>query len=117
FEGPTGYYENYYLAHTGEDGVTARGYGRVIYKDIYPNIDLVFYTAPMSGASVPPPSAKLTPPPAGDNTLSLSPAGGGSEVRAGGGILAPGINNESSPGRGDRGVGSRPSFAEAAAGN
>jgi len=44
FEEPTGYYENYYLGHTGKEGVTAKGYGRVIYKDIYPNIDLVLYT-------------------------------------------------------------------------
>ena len=83
FEEATGYYENYYLAHTGEDGVSARGFQKVIYKDIYPNIDLVFYTARVSDASVP-------PPPAGDNLICLYPAGGGGEVRAGGGILASG---------------------------
>ncbi|MBW7913878.1 MAG: SBBP repeat-containing protein, partial [Taibaiella sp.] len=44
FEEPTGYYENYYLAHTGENGASARGFQRVIYKDIYPNIDLLLYT-------------------------------------------------------------------------
>ncbi|MCB9045839.1 MAG: T9SS type A sorting domain-containing protein [Chitinophagales bacterium] len=43
FEEPTGYYENYYTAHTGENGVMAKGYKRVIYKDIYPGIDLIYY--------------------------------------------------------------------------
>ena len=60
FEEATGYYENYYLAHTGEDGVSARGFQKVIYKDIYPNIDLVFYTARVSDASVPPPPTAHT---------------------------------------------------------
>lgn len=54
FEEPTGYYENYYLAHTGEDGVRAKGFQRVVYKDIYPNIDLVLYTppAPLKGSDI-----------------------------------------------------------------
>jgi hypothetical protein len=54
FEEPTGYYENYYLAHTGEEGVTAKGFQRVVYKDIYPNIDLVLYTppAPLKGSDI-----------------------------------------------------------------
>ncbi|MBW7913601.1 MAG: T9SS type A sorting domain-containing protein [Taibaiella sp.] len=48
FEEPTGYFENYYLAHTGENGVTAKGFQRVVYKNIYPNIDLVLYAEPNS---------------------------------------------------------------------
>lgn len=46
FEEATGYYENYYLAHTGEDGVQARGYNKVTYKNVYPGIDWVIYTSP-----------------------------------------------------------------------
>lgn len=54
FEEPTGYYESYYLAHTGAEGVTAKGFQRVVYKNIYPNIDLVFYTppAPLKGSDI-----------------------------------------------------------------
>ncbi len=93
FEEPTGYYENYYLAHTGENGVKANGYGRVIYKDIYPNIDLVLYTAPAPntvGGGVSNASPSPLPPQEGDRNNELSPAGGGGEVRAGGGTLASG---------------------------
>jgi hypothetical protein len=83
FEEPTGYYENYYLAHTGENGVRANGFQRVAYKDIYPNIDLVFYTAGVSGprpavgvnASAPPPARTSPPPPAGDMHKVSSPLG------------------------------------------
>ncbi len=46
FEAPTGYYENYYLAYTGNDGVKANGYSKMTYKNVYPNIDWVFYTSP-----------------------------------------------------------------------
>ncbi|MCB9047064.1 MAG: T9SS type A sorting domain-containing protein [Chitinophagales bacterium] len=45
FEEPTGDYENYYLPQF-PDGVTARGYNKVTYKNIYPNIDWVIYTPP-----------------------------------------------------------------------
>ena len=38
-------YFHYYLAQTGNDGVKyVRYYDKVIYKDIYPNIDIEFYT-------------------------------------------------------------------------
>lgn len=43
FEGPTGYKENYYLAHTGKEGVHTEGYKKVTYKNVYPNIDWVIY--------------------------------------------------------------------------
>ncbi len=72
FEEPTGYYEHYYTAHTGEQGVQAKGYGRIIYKDIYPNIDLVLY---VSNASAPPPARTSPPPPAGDMHKVSSPLG------------------------------------------
>ncbi len=37
------YYENYFLAQTGKEGFTAHAYGKVTYKDVYPNIDWVLY--------------------------------------------------------------------------
>lgn len=42
-EQPTGYYEHYYTGAT-PDGAMARGYRKVIYKNIYPHIDWVLYT-------------------------------------------------------------------------
>jgi hypothetical protein len=79
FEEPTGYYENYYLAHTGEDGVSAQGFQRVVYKDIYPNIDLVLYTAGVSGESEPTPTSVRTGhsdgPPERGNYNAFSPLG------------------------------------------
>ena len=43
-EEKSSYYTNYYLAHTPEEGVTnIYGYSKITYKDIYPNIDFVFY--------------------------------------------------------------------------
>ena len=68
FEEATGYYENYYLAHTGENGVIAKGYNKITYKNIYPNIDFILYTArDLSGASGPTP----TPPKRGSNIFLL----------------------------------------------
>lgn len=37
------YYENYYYPHC-KDGATAQSYRRMVYKDVYPNIDWVIYT-------------------------------------------------------------------------
>ncbi len=37
------YYENYFLAQLGGEGVTAHSWNKVIYKDVYPNIDWVLY--------------------------------------------------------------------------
>lgn len=37
------YYENYITPGTGGHAVSARGYSRIIYRDIYPNIDWVIY--------------------------------------------------------------------------
>lgn len=42
-EEPQPYYENYYYPHC-KDGATAHSYRRMVYKDIYPNIDWVIYT-------------------------------------------------------------------------
>ena len=43
-EEKSSFYTNYYLAHTPEEGVTnIYGYSKITYKDIYPNIDFVFY--------------------------------------------------------------------------
>jgi len=42
-EGKQNYYENYYTAPIGVKGVTANAYKRIVYKDIYPNIDWVLY--------------------------------------------------------------------------
>jgi hypothetical protein len=39
-EDPNEYYENYYLAHC-PDGITAHGFKKITYKNIYPKIDLV----------------------------------------------------------------------------
>lgn len=78
FEEPTGYYENYYLAHTGENGLVAKGYSKMTYKNVYPNIDWVIYTPPaplkgsdetIFGASGPTP----TPPKRG--SYNSSPSG------------------------------------------
>lgn len=44
FEEPTGYTEHYYKEHTKEVGVHVSGYSKIIYKNIYPNIDWVLYT-------------------------------------------------------------------------
>jgi gliding motility-associated-like protein len=42
------YYENYYLAYTKEKGITnVRTFKTVIYKDIYPYIDLILHTKKM----------------------------------------------------------------------
>lgn len=38
------YHERYYLAHTGENGVLAHSYSKILYRDIYPGIDWVIYT-------------------------------------------------------------------------
>ncbi len=38
-------YKNYYLAHTQKDGVRAYNYKKITYQNIYPNIDLVFYSS------------------------------------------------------------------------
>ncbi len=42
-EDKTDYYENYYLPCL-PDGITVNTYRKIIYKDIYPNIDWVLYT-------------------------------------------------------------------------
>lgn len=37
-------YNNYYFAHTPEDGITnVYSYSKLTYKNLYPNIDIVFY--------------------------------------------------------------------------
>jgi len=39
------YYENFYLAHTPEEGITnVRTYKTITYKNIYPNIDIVLHS-------------------------------------------------------------------------
>ncbi len=44
-EGRSNDYNNYYTQYTGEKGVTyVYNYQKVTYKNIYPNIDLTFYT-------------------------------------------------------------------------
>src|SRR5690606_13393668 len=45
FEEATGYVENYYMPHLKLDGVQARGYSKVTYKNVYPGIDWVVYVA------------------------------------------------------------------------
>ncbi len=37
------YYENYYLGQYGGDGFTAHAWNKIIYKDVYPDIDWVLY--------------------------------------------------------------------------
>ncbi len=37
------YYENYYLAQLGNTGFSAYSWNKVVYKDVYPNIDWVLY--------------------------------------------------------------------------
>ena len=37
------YYENYYIGKNGTDGFTAGAWSRIVYKDVYPNIDWVLY--------------------------------------------------------------------------
>ncbi len=43
-EGKQDYYENYYTIGTEENGAKVFSYDKIIYKDIYPNIDWVLYT-------------------------------------------------------------------------
>jgi uncharacterized protein YjdB len=38
------YYENYLTPGTGDKGATAKTYGKITYKDVYPHIDWVLYT-------------------------------------------------------------------------
>src|SRR4029078_4070418 len=39
------FYTNYYLAHTPEAGITHVGnYHKIIYKNLYPNIDMILYS-------------------------------------------------------------------------
>lgn len=47
-EAPHSYTENYYLPQC-PNGITAGGYGRITYKDVYPNIDWVLYTQVENG--------------------------------------------------------------------
>ena len=42
-EGKQDYYENYFTDWSGEKGAMAHTYNRITYKDVYPNIDWVFY--------------------------------------------------------------------------
>lgn len=42
-EGQQAYFERYYLPQFGAEGATARSYGKVVYKNIYPHIDWVLY--------------------------------------------------------------------------
>ena len=42
-EGRHSYIEHYYLPQCGTDGATAKSYLKIVYKDIYPNIDWVLY--------------------------------------------------------------------------
>ncbi len=42
-EGKQSYFEQYYLPGTGEQGSIAHEYNKVTYKNVYPNIDWVFY--------------------------------------------------------------------------
>ena len=42
-EGIQDFYENYYTDWSGEQGATAHTYNKITYKNIYPNIDWVFY--------------------------------------------------------------------------
>ncbi len=74
FEQPTGYFENYYLAHTGENGVQAKGYNRVVYRNVYPNIDWVVYISPL------PASPQRGGDMKNDNVSSLSLEGGRGEA-------------------------------------
>ncbi len=37
------YYENYFTANTGDNNVIAHAYGKITYKNVYPNIDWVLY--------------------------------------------------------------------------
>jgi hypothetical protein len=37
------YYENYYLSQTGPEGSRAMSYQKLVYKEVYPNIDWVLY--------------------------------------------------------------------------
>ena len=43
FEEPTGYTEHYYKEYSPEEGIHAKGYKKVIYKEIWPGIDWVLY--------------------------------------------------------------------------
>ncbi|MCB9046552.1 MAG: SBBP repeat-containing protein [Chitinophagales bacterium] len=42
-EGRQDYYENYYTPGVGKDGATVYAYEKIIYRNIYPNIDWVLY--------------------------------------------------------------------------
>ncbi|MCF8449602.1 MAG: SBBP repeat-containing protein [Taibaiella sp.] len=44
-EGEQGYYENHFTQPVGGKEVTAAAFSRIVYKDIYPNIDWVLYTS------------------------------------------------------------------------
>ena len=37
------YYENYYIPQVGPDGVSVNAYSKIVYTDVYPNIDWVLY--------------------------------------------------------------------------
>src|SRR5437899_776387 len=44
------YYENYYLAHTPEAGITAHSFTKLTYKNLWPNIDLILECSPNQSA-------------------------------------------------------------------
>ncbi|HYD20730.1 MAG TPA: SBBP repeat-containing protein [Flavipsychrobacter sp.] len=44
-EGRLEYYERYYFPQLGDSGGLARSYSKIVYPDIYPNIDWVIYTS------------------------------------------------------------------------
>jgi len=43
FEDKQPFYEQYYTHLSGENGIRAYGYKKIIYQNVYPNIDWVFY--------------------------------------------------------------------------